>query len=240
MAKLVRLDKFLCDMGIGTRSEVKIYLKKCMVTVNGTLQKSPDLKINPECDEVCFQGSVLSYQQFYYYVLHKPAGVITATRDNLHETVMALLGEDARKDLFPVGRLDKDTEGLLLITNDGELSHMLLSPRKHVPKTYFVEVPERLSTEQIQALKQGLDIGDDKPTLPAEVTILDDTHIHLTICEGRFHQVKRMLEAISSEVLYLKRVSFGTLTLDETLPRGSYRALTQAEITALKDRKNVQ
>ena len=236
MAKLVRLDKFLCDMELGTRSEVKIYLKKGFVTVDGIIQKSPDFKIDPDTHEIAFQGKVLTYQEFYYYMLHKPAGVITATEDKVQKTVMSLLGEDARKDLFPVGRLDKDTEGLLLITNDGELSHALLIPRKHVPKTYFVEVPERLDLGQIEALEQGLDIGDDKKTLPAKVEILDDTHINLTICEGRYHQVKRMLKAVGSEVLYLKRVSFGTLTLDDTLEKGSYRPLTEEEITALRNR----
>ncbi len=236
MAKLVRLDKFLCDMELGTRSEVKIYLKKGFVTVDGIIQKSPDFKIDPDTHEIAFQGKVLCYQEFYYYMLHKPADVITATEDKVQKTVMSLLGEDARKDLFPVGRLDKDTEGLLLITNDGELSHALLSPRKHVPKTYFVEVPEKLNLGQIEALEQGVDIGDDKKTLPAKIEILDDTHVHLTICEGRYHQVKRMLQAVGSEVLYLKRISFGTLTLDESLEKGSYRALTEEEITALRNR----
>ena len=236
MAKLVRLDKFLCDMELGTRSEVKLYLKKGFVTVDGIIQKSPDFKIDPDTHEISFQGKVLNYQEFYYYMLHKPAGVITATEDKIQETVMALLGADARKDMFPVGRLDKDTEGLLLITNDGELSHALLSPRKHVPKTYFVEVPEKLNLGQIEALEQGVDIGDDKKTLPAKIEILDDTHIHLTICEGRYHQVKRMLQAVGSEVLYLKRISFGTLTLDDSLEKGSYRALTEEEITALRNR----
>ncbi len=223
-------------MKIGTRSEVKSLLKKGLVTVNGAVEKRPDFKINPESDVIAFQGNILNYQEFLYYMLHKPAGVITATEDKMHQTVMSLLGEDARKDLFPVGRLDKDTEGLLLITNDGELSHALLSPRKHVPKTYFVEVPERLDLGQIEALEQGVDIGDDKSTLPAQVKILDDTHIHLTICEGRYHQVKRMLQAVGSEVLYLKRVSFGSLVLDETLEKGNYRALTEEEITTLRNR----
>ena len=236
MAKLVRLDKFLCDMELGTRSEVKAFLKKGFVTVDGIIQKSPDFKIDPDIHEIAFQGKVLTYQEFYYYMLHKPAGVITATEDKVQKTVMSLLGEDARKDLFPVGRLDKDTEGLLLITNDGELSHALLSPRKHVPKTYFVEVPEKLDLGQIEALEQGVDIGDDKKTLRAMVEILDDTYIHLTICEGRYHQVKRMLQAVGSEVLYLKRISFGTLTLDDSLEKGSYRALTEEEITALRNR----
>lgn len=236
MAKLVRLDKFLCDMELGTRSEVKAFLKKGFVTVDGIIQKSPDFKIDPDTHEIAFQGKVLTYQEFYYYMLHKPAGVITATEDKVQKTVMSLLGEDARKDLFPVGRLDKDTEGLLLLTNDGELSHALLSPRKHVPKTYFVEVPEKLDLGQIEALEQGVDIGDDKKTLPAKVEIIDDTHIHLTISEGRYHQVKRMLKAVGSEVLYLKRISFGALTLDESLEKGSYRALTEEEITALRNR----
>ena len=223
-------------MELGTRSEVKIFLKKGFVTVDGVTQKTPDFKIDPDTHEIAFQGKVLTYQEFYYYMLHKPAGVITATEDKVQKTVMSLLGKDARKDLFPVGRLDKDTEGLLLITNDGELSHALLSPRKHVPKTYFVEVPEKLDLGQIEALEQGVDIGDDKKTLRAMVEILDDTHIHLTICEGRYHQVKRMLQAVGSEVLYLKRISFGTLTLDDSLEKGSYRALIEEEITALRNK----
>ncbi|MBR4061130.1 MAG: rRNA pseudouridine synthase [Lachnospiraceae bacterium] len=236
MAKLVRLDKFLCDMELGTRSEVKAFLKKGFVTVDGIIEKSPDFKIDPDTHEIAFQGKVLTYQEFYYYMLHKPAGVITATEDKVQKTVMSFLGEDARKDLFPVGRLDKDTEGLLLLTNDGELSHAILSPRKHVPKTYFVEVPEKLDLGQIEALEQGVDIGDDKKTIPAKVEIIDDTHIHLTISEGRYHQVKRMLKAVGSEVLYLKRISFGALTLDGSLEKGSYRALTEEEITALRNK----
>ena len=236
MQKLLRLDKFLCELGIGTRSEVKAMLKKGQVSVNDVVQKTPDLKINPDTDVVTYQGCVLHYQEFYYYMLHKPAGVITATEDKVQDTVMSLIRTDYRADLFPVGRLDKDTEGLLLITNDGALSHALLSPRKHVPKTYFVEVPKRLDWGQIEALKQGVDIGDDSSTLPATIEVLDDNHIHLTICEGRYHQVKRMLAAVGSEVLYLKRVCFGPLSLDETLPKGSYRALTEAEITQLKQR----
>ena len=230
MGKLLRLDKFLCELEIGTRSEVKTFLRRGMVTVNGITQKSPDTKINPEQDVVMYQGQELKYQEFYYYMLHKPAGVITATEDKAQETVMSLMGDCYRSDLFPVGRLDKDTEGLLLITNDGELAHALLSPKKHVPKTYLVEVPERLDLRQIEALEKGVDIGDDKPTLPAQVEVLTDRHIQLTICEGRYHQVKRMLKAVGSEVLYLKRVSFGAFTLDEELSKGEYRALTESEV----------
>lgn len=240
MARLLRLDKFLCDMGIGTRTEVKIYMKRCLVTVNGSIQKHSEYKIDPEKDEVTFQGKVLTYQQLYYYVLHKPAGYITATEDKTQETVMSLLKDAAGRNLFPVGRLDKDTEGLLLITNDGVLSHALLSPKNHVPKTYHAEVPQRLTEEQLEALRHGLDIGDDKPTLPAQARVLDDTHVELTICEGRFHQVKRMLSAVGSEVLYLKRISFAGITLDEkALPKGHYRTLTQEEMTALREKEYV-
>ena len=236
MAKLLRLDKFLCELGLGTRSEVKGLLKKGLVTVNDCIQKSPDIKVNPDKDVITYEGRVLKYQEFYYYMLHKPAGVITATEDKLQETVMSLLGDCYRTDLFPVGRLDKDTEGLLLITNDGELSHALLSPRKHVPKTYLVEVPERLNLSQMEALEQGVDIGDEKITLPAKVQVMDDTHIHLTRCEGRYHQVKRMLSAVGSEVLYLKRITFGALALDENLLKGSFRALTEEEVALLRQK----
>jgi len=234
MQKLLRMDKFLCEEGLGTRSEVKALLKKGLVTVNGIVCKVPEQKVNPDVDEVIYQGRRIHYQEFFYYMLYKPQGVITATEDKEQHTVMELLGKDLRKDLFPVGRLDKDTEGLLLITNDGELAHALLSPKKHVPKTYLVQVPERLYKGQIEALEQGLDIGDDKMTLPAKVQVLDDTHIYLTICEGRYHQVKRMLSAVGSSVLYLKRVSFGPLILDESLNKGSYRALTAEEVLALR------
>lgn len=238
MAKLIRLDKFLCEQGIGTRSEVKIPLKKGLVTVNGIIQRSPEFKLNPETDVVTYQGTTLGYQEFYYYMLHKPAGVITATEDTRQETVMKLLKEDYRSDLFPVGRLDKDTEGLLLITNDGELAHALLSPKKHVPKTYLVEIPQKLNSNQIEALEQGVNIGDEKPTAAAKVEILDDKHIYLTIHEGRYHQVKRMLLAVGSKVLYLKRISFGSLRLDEALDKSCYRALSDEEVLILKSKNN--
>lgn len=236
MAKQLRLDKFLCDLEVGSRSEVKILLKKGLISVNGVISKSPDLKINPELDIVEYQGKHLCYQQYYYYMLHKPAGVITATEDATQKTVMDLMSDVYRKDLFPVGRLDKDTEGLLLITNDGELSHALLSPKKHVAKTYLVQVPENLRLDQIQALEQGLDIGDEKTTLPAKVQVIDEEHILLTIQEGRYHQVKRMLAAVGSQVLYLKRVSFGSLMLEEGLGKGQYRTLTDAEVEQLRQK----
>ncbi len=234
MTTLFRLDKFLCDMEFGTRSEVKTLIKKGLVTVNDSICKTPEQKIDPCKDKIVCQGQLCEYAQYYYYMLHKPAGYITATEDSTQKTVMHLLGDKLRKDLFPIGRLDKDTEGLLLITNNGELAHKLLSPKKHVPKTYLVQIPKPLSKSQIEALENGLDIGDDNITLPAKVTVINDTTIYLTITEGRYHQVKRMLLAINSEVLYLKRIAFGSLTLDETLPKGSFRALTEAEINQLQ------
>ena len=234
MATNIRLDKFLCDMDFGTRSEVKAIIKKGLVTVNESICKVPEYKIDPHNDTIVCQGKLCEYETFHYYMLHKPAGFITATTDDTAPTVMELLGDSNRKDLFPVGRLDKDTEGLLLITNNGALAHKLLSPKKHVPKTYLVKIPESLSMCQIEALEQGLDIGDDKLTLPAKLEVVDDTTIHLTITEGRFHQVKRMLLAVGSEVLYLKRLTFGPLILDENLPKGAYRKLNKEEIECLQ------
>ncbi|MFI3237368.1 MAG: pseudouridine synthase [Lachnospiraceae bacterium] len=228
-----RLDKFLASAGLGSRSDVKLLLKKGLVTINGEIIKRPEQKINTEKDTVTYQGNVMSNQKLFYYMLHKPVGYVSAKIDNTAPTVISLLKEDVREDLFPVGRLDKDTEGLLLITNDGALSHRLLSPKYHVEKTYLVTIPQKLVLEQIQALEEGVDIGDESITRPAKVTVLEERQIHLTITEGRFHQVKRMLHAVGSEVLYLKRVSFGTLKLDETLPLGEYRALTEEEVKTL-------
>ena len=170
----------------------------------------------------------------HYYMLNKPQGVVSATMDNHDKTVLDLLKDAPGKDLFPVGRLDKDTEGLLLITNDGELSHNLLSPKKHVDKTYLVETRELVTSEMVQRLEQGVDIGEEKLTLPAKVKILEDKKIELTITEGKFHQVKRMLKAVENEVVYLKRLTMGSLVLDEKLALGEYRCLTEEEVSKLK------
>lgn len=234
----MRLDKFLADMQIGTRSQVKEFVKKGLVTVNGETITKADYKIDENSDCITCKGSMLSYQKYRYFLLHKPAGVITATKDNHDKTVMELLPKELAADFFPVGRLDKDTEGLLLITNDGELSHRLLSPKKHVAKTYYVECSGLLTPEKVQQLEQGLDIGDEKPTLPAEVEVIQELEstyvIKLTITEGRFHQVKRMIQAIDGEVTYLKRLAMGGLTLDKALEKGSYRELTPEEVDMLK------
>ena len=235
---MMRLDKFLCEVGIGTRSEVKVYLKKGQVTVNGEIVKKPEVKIDENKDSICFQGQELVFEAVQYFLLNKPAGCVTATRDHLSETVMSFLPENRRDDLFPVGRLDKDTEGLLLITNDGQLAHELLSPRKHVDKTYFAVIDGEVKEEHKQLFLSGLDIGDETLTMPAKLEISksgETSEIELTIQEGRFHQVKRMFEAVGTKVTYLKRISMGPLTLGNLQP-GEVRVLTEEELEQLKNR----
>lgn len=239
MGKEIRLDKFLADMGRGTRSQIREMAKKGRISINGQPVKKTDLKVDPERDAVAVDGQPVAYVTHEYYMLHKPAGVVTATEDNLHRTVMDLL-ETARKDLFPVGRLDIDTEGLLLITNDGELAHQLLSPKKHVDKVYFARVAGALPEDAAQRMAEGMTLRDGTPVLPAELAIDgtdgDETLVRLTIREGKFHQVKRMFEALGCRVTYLKRLSMGPLALDPELPCGAARPLTEQEIQAVKER----
>lgn len=230
---MIRLDKFLCEAGAGSRSEVKLLIKKGRVTINGAVAKAPETKVDEKNDQVALDAQPLSYEKFVYYMLHKPAGVVTATRDNHEKTVMELLKDAPGKDLFPAGRLDKDTEGLLLITNDGALSHRLLSPAKHVDKTYLVRTKAPVTDEMRRRLEEGVDIGDEKPTLPAKTELTEDGGLLLTVTEGRSHQVKRMLSAVGNEVVYLKRLSMGPLVLDGALSMGEYRALTPEEKAAL-------
>ena len=238
----IRLDKFLADMGLGTRSEVKKEIHKGQVRVNGIPERSPEYKLDIQKDLVEVNGRQISYAQQEYYMLNKPAGVVSATEDKKDMTVLDLIQEKQRKDLFPVGRLDKDTEGLLLITNDGLLAHQLLSPKKHVKKTYFVRVENPVSPEDIKILEEGVDIGEEKRTLPAEISCLspEKNSLCLTIKEGKFHQIKRMFQAVDNKVLYLKRLSMGSLTLDETLAPGEYRPLTKEEIKRLKEHAGKQ
>ena len=228
-----RLDKFLCDKKIGTRSQVKVLIQKGLVTVNNEVVKKADAKV-VETDVVCCQGVVLSSDEFGYFMLNKPAGVISATEDISQNTVLDFFKDEPYKNLYPVGRLDKDTEGLLLITNDGPLGHHLLSPKKHVPKTYYAKLTQGLSREDIDALEKGVDIGEKNLTLPAKIEVIEETAVHITITEGKFHQVKRMFEAVSNKVLYLKRISMGSLILDDSLNLGEYRKLTDDEIALLK------
>lgn len=233
----MRLDKFLCDTAGLTRTEAKNAVKKGQIAVNGQVQKAADCKVKETTDTVTFQGKPLSYAAFHYYMLHKPAGVITATEDKKESTVMDILREEKVKNLFPVGRLDKDTEGLLLVTDDGELAHNLLSPKKHVDKEYLVKVRDSISEEDCRKLSEGVDIGDEKPTAPAKVERVAEKEILLTIREGRFHQVKRMLQAVGNEVLYLKRLSMGSLRLPKDLEKGAYRPLSEEELYKIKGDK---
>lgn len=231
----MRLDKFLTEMEIGSRSQVKTYIKKGLIEVNGVVCKDADYKLDENTDTVLYAGEVLSYQKFQYFILNKPQGVVTATRDEKEKTVMDLLEGVRKKDLAPVGRLDKDTEGLLLITNDGALAHRLLSPKKHVDKVYRVKLAKPIGQEEIAQLEAGVDIGDESITMPAKVQKVLDMEILLTIHEGRFHQVKRMLKAVGNEVVHLKREVFGCLQLEENLITGTYRELTTEEIVKLKE-----
>ena len=232
---MMRLDKYLAEMGVGTRQEVKKQIRQGKAAVNGTVVKAADTKIDETSDEVTISGRNISYVSYEYYMLNKPAGVVSATEDRRDTTVIDLIKEKKRKDLFPVGRLDKDTEGLLLITNDGDLAHRLLAPKKHVDKVYYAKVAGIVTEEDVERFAQGIDIGTDEEemTRPAQLDILksgEESEIRLTIHEGKFHQVKRMFQAVSKEVTYLKRERMGTLCLDENLKPGEYRLLTEEEI----------
>ena len=235
----VRLDRFLADAGAGTRSEVKKMIQKGRVLVNDQPASGPEQKICPEHDRILLDGKEQAgAPEFLYYLLNKPAGYVSATQDSRDKTVMELLPKIARRNLFPVGRLDKDTEGLLLITDDGALAHEVLSPAKHVDKTYYARVKGIVTKEDQEAMKQGVDIGEERLTMPAVLEILstDDEYseILLTIREGKFHQVKRMMEAVGKKVVYLKRLSMGGLTLPEDLPIGQWRMLTAEERKIIK------
>ncbi|MEQ7193258.1 pseudouridine synthase [Enterococcus avium] len=234
----MRLDKFLAEVGLGSRKEVKQLIKKGHISVNQKIEKSDKKQIDPEKDQVDYQGEILHYQEFYYYLLHKPAGVVSATEDKHDQTVMDLFSpSDYRSDLFPVGRLDKDTEGLLLITNDGKLAHDLLSPKKHVEKEYFAEVQGVMTAEDQQRFVEGILLDGDR-TLPAELLIdevtEDKSKVRIILHEGKFHQVKRMVKACGKEVTYLKRIRMGKLLLPKELVKGAYRSLTEDELKGLK------
>ena len=232
-AKKVRLDKFLTQAAELTRSEAKQKIKKGSVTVNEELIKKPEVKISLQ-DRVCIDGEEVLYEQYRYIMLHKPAGVISATEDAEDRTVLDLIAE-GKKGLFPVGRLDKDTEGLLLLTNDGVLAHNLLSPKKHIDKTYFAILDGPVGTKEQELFLQGLDMGDEKLALPAKLELTEnENEVFITVQEGRFHQVKRMAQAVGRNVTYLKRISMGNLVLDPNLKKGEYRSLTEKELTSLK------
>lgn len=238
----VRLDKFLTEMNIGTRSQVKELIRRGRVTVDGVVCKEPERKLQTDTQHVTLDGQAVTYAEYEYYMLNKPQGVVSATEDNLHKTVIELIEDAKRKDLFPVGRLDIDTEGLLLITNDGQLAHELLSPKKHVDKVYFARVEGSLPEDVVNLFSKGFKLSDGTPVLSSKLLIESTceqetviNEVHLTIHEGKFHQVKRMFETFGCRVIYLKRLSMGSLKLDDSLEPGAYRALSIEELKSLKD-----
>jgi 16S rRNA pseudouridine516 synthase len=243
MKQTIRLEKLLAHAGHGTRSEIKRIIKNGLVHVNGGPIKDGGLQVYPEQDQITVDGQKVTYREFIYLMLNKPQGVISATEDSRERTVLDLLKkEHAHFELFPAGRLDKDTEGLLLLTNDGKLAHNLLSPRKHVPKTYFAEIEGAVTEEDREAFQKGVALDDGYVTMPAKLFILAPgdpvaglvSKIELTIMEGKFHQVKRMFQAVGKKVVFLKRISMGPLLLDEHLLPGEYRELRVDELLQLQ------
>lgn len=228
----LRLDKILSKSGFGSRKDVKKLILSGRVSVNGKSITNSSFKASPE--DIFVDGNKISYREFIYVLMNKPQGVISSTEKGRTKTVIDLLDDDLKSySPFPVGRLDIDTEGLLLITNDGPLAHNLLSPKKHVDKTYYAKINGVVTDEDIEKFKQGLDIGEDKPTLPATLNILksgETSEIEVTICEGKFHQVKRMFHAVGKEVVFLKRIKMGTLTLPPNLKTGDYIEISLHDI----------
>lgn len=243
----MRLDKYLSDYTELTRSQAKKAIRQGRVTVNGTVPEKGEERVELS-DSVLFDGKQIRAEKYQYIMLNKPAGLVSATTDDINKTVVEYIKEKApvgrvatdfeeislAKDLFPVGRLDKDTEGLLILTNDGDMAHRLLSPKRHVDKTYFVRLDTRIDETDHIRMQEGLDIGEKKDTRPAELEILSEREVYLTITEGKFHQVKRMFAKLGKKVLYLKRVRMGELELDETLMVGDWRFLTEEEIRVLR------
>ena len=236
----MRLDKFLVENGLGSRSQVKEVLKKGLVLVNGREEKSPKTQINEMADEVVVSGQKLTYEKFVYYLLNKPKGYISATEDERHKTVLDLLDETARqKEVFPVGRLDIDTHGLLLLTNNGKLAHAMLSPKKHVEKIYRAQVVGLMNQSDVERFARGIELKDFT-CQPAQLKIVEldeekeTSLVEITLAEGKFHQVKRMVAACGKEVTDLQRLSMGPLQLDPELALGEWRRLTEEELKSLE------
>ena len=234
----MRLDKFISNMTALSRTDAVANIYHNNVTVGGKIKKDPALKIDPEKDEICLKGEKVEYEEYVYYMLNKPAGVVSATEDKKYKTVCDLI--ETHREIAPVGRLDIDTEGLLLLTDDGQLSHKLLSPKKHVDKVYYAEVDGEISEEAIRGFEEGIDYGEDKPSQPGKLEAISDestynatdsiTSAYVTIHEGKFHQIKRMFEVYGLHVTYLKRISMGKLKLDESLKPGEYKKIKKEDI----------
>ena len=239
----MRLDKYLANSGVGTRKEVKEFLKKRKIKINDKLVIDGSINVKEYEDVIKFEDNIVEYKPFVYIMLNKPSGVISATEDKRHKTVIDILENNYKTyNIFPIGRLDIDTEGLLLLTNDGQLSHNLLSPNKHVDKKYYVELKTEITAEMIEKLENGIKLEENFITKNAKVEVMKDEKniekdlkkVFITITEGKFHQVKRMFKAVNNEVLYLKRVQMGNLKLDKKLSLGEYRELTENELRNLK------
>ncbi|MCR5254413.1 MAG: rRNA pseudouridine synthase [Acetatifactor sp.] len=229
----MRLDKLLGELNIGTRSEVKKLITKGRISVNGSIVTKPDEKVDEESALITYEGREYRYKKFSFYMLNKPEGILTANTDSDTPTIMDLLPKELRNTHFSIGRLDKDTTGLIIVCNDGELVHRLLSPKKHVDKKYLVTIEKPLNDTDIKTLENGVDIGEKNLTAQSKVEIIDENNIYLTIHEGKFHQIKRMLKAVDNNVLALKRISLGGVSLDRNLQSGQYRELTDQEIKTL-------
>ena len=234
-----RLDKVLANLGVGSRKEVKVMVKNGLVKVDGRPARDSGMQIDPEKAAIEVGGEILSYRKYIYLMMNKPGGVVSATFDNYDETVIDLLEDEHRIfEPFPVGRLDKDTVGLLIITNDGDLNHRLISPKWHVDKVYYAEIDKPVEDEDVRKFKEGVVLDDGYKCMSAKLEILaadeNGSQVYVTIQEGKFHQVKRMFKSVGKEVVYLKRISFGPLKLDEKLPEGEYRELRKEEVEALQ------
>ena len=240
MAKKLRVDKILSNLGYGSRAELKVYCKKGLVKVNDKVISNPGTQVDTDVDKIEFNNEVVKYREFVYIMMNKPDGYLSATFDKRDPIVLDLIDPSYLTfEPFPVGRLDKDTEGLLVLTNDGQLAHRVLSPKKHVPKTYYAKVEGIVTDEDVKAFEQGVTLDDGYETMPSQLKILasgEISEIELTIHEGKFHQVKRMFESVGKKVVYLKRLSMGKLKLDETLHLGEYRELTDEEVKLIEER----
>lgn len=234
-----RIDKILANLGYGSRKEIKQIARKGLIEVNGEVVKDSGMQVDPKEDMIFINGEQIFYREFIYLMMNKPDGVISATRDSRDETVIDLLEVEHQVfEPFPVGRLDKDTVGLLLLTNDGELNHRLISPKWKVDKVYRAKIDARVTEKDIKKFKDGITLDDGYVCKEAILEIIsasdEESEIKLTIQEGKFHQVKRMFEAVNKNVTYLQRIEFGTLTLDKDLEEGEYRELTEEEVSILK------
>ena len=240
MAKKLRIDKILSNLGYGSRAELKVYCKKGLVKVNNKVVSNPGTQVDTDVDKIEFNNEVVKYREFVYIMMNKPDGYLSATFDKRDPIVLDLIDPSYLTfEPFPVGRLDKDTEGLLVLTNDGQLAHRVLSPKKHVPKTYYAKIEGMVTEEDVKAFQKGVILDDGYETMPSQLKILESgeiSEIELTIHEGKFHQVKRMFESVGKKVVYLKRLSMGKLKLDETLHLGEYRELTDEEVKLIEER----